>query len=98
MGMTVITTDDVKHVAKLANIAITHDEAIKFTKELAIILGYVQQLNAVDTDGLQPTYQVTGLTSVMRKDVVINYGTTRQGLLQNAALSRDGYIEVPKVL
>ena len=96
--MTVITTDDVRYVAKLANIAITDDEALKFTKELAAILGYVQQLDAVDTEGLQPTYQVTGLTSVMRKDAIIKYGATREGLLQNAAHSRDGYIEVPKVL
>lgn len=96
--MTVITTADVKYVANLANIAITDNEAVKFTKQLDAILGYVQQLNAVDTEGLQPTYQVTGLTSVMREDVVINYSTTREGLLQNAAHSRDGYIEVPKVL
>ncbi len=96
--MTTISTDDVKYVAALAKIAITDDEAATFTKELDAILGYVQQLDAVDTTGLAPTYQVTGLTSVTRPDEIINYGTSREGLLKNAPRSRDGYIEVPKVL
>lgn len=96
--MTTISTDDVKYVAALAKVAITDDEATKFTKELDAILGYVQQLDAVDTTGLQPTYQVTGLTNVTRPDEIIDYRTTRGDLLKNAARTRDGYIEVPKVL
>jgi aspartyl-tRNA(Asn)/glutamyl-tRNA(Gln) amidotransferase subunit C len=96
--MSSITTDDVKYVAALAKIAVSDDEATKFTKELAAILGYVEQLDAVDTTGLQPTYQVTGLTNVTRKDEVIDYGTTQKDLLKNVPRSRDGYIEVPKVL
>lgn len=96
--MTKITTDDVKYVARLSKIAITEDEAAKFTKELDAILGYVQQLDAVDTTGLQPTYQVTGLTNVTHEDVLIDYGVAQEDLLKNAPRSRDGYIEVPKVL
>lgn len=96
--MTKITTDDVLYVAALAKIAITKDEAAKFTKELAAILGYVQQLDAVDTQGLQPTYQVTGLTNITRPDELIDYGTTQKDLLKNVPRTRDGYIEVPKVL
>jgi len=96
--MTKITTDDVKYVARLSKIAITEDEAAKFTKELDAILGYVQQLDAVDTTGLQPTYQVTGLTNVTREDALIDYGVAHEDLLKNAPRSRDGYIEVPKVL
>lgn len=96
--MSTITTDDVKYVAALAKIAITDDEAAKFTKELTAILGYVEQLDAVDTQGLQPTYQVTGLTSVTRKDEIIDYGVTQKDLLKNVPRTRDGYIEVPKVL
>jgi aspartyl-tRNA(Asn)/glutamyl-tRNA(Gln) amidotransferase subunit C len=96
--MTKITTDDVKYVARLAKIAITEDEAAKFTKELDAILGYVQQLDAVDTNGLQPTYQVTGLTNVTREDALVDYGVAPEDLLKNAPRSRDGYIEVPKVL
>lgn len=96
--MSSITVDDVKYVASLAKIAITDEEAAKLTKELDTILGYVRQLDEVDTTGLQPTYQVTGLTNVTRPDEPIDYGTSHDDLLKNAPRQRDGYIEVPKVL
>jgi aspartyl-tRNA(Asn)/glutamyl-tRNA(Gln) amidotransferase subunit C len=95
---TTISIDDVKYVAALAKIAITDEEAKKLTGELDAILGYVRQLDAVDTTGLEPTYQVTGLKNVTRPDEVIDYGTSREDLLKNAPRQRDGYIEVPKVL
>ena len=96
--MSAITAADVKYVASLAKIAITNDEAARFTKELDAILGYVRQLDAVDTKGLEPTYQVTGLKNVTRPDEIIDYHATREDLLKNAPRKRDGYIEVPKVL
>ncbi|HKX73071.1 MAG TPA: Asp-tRNA(Asn)/Glu-tRNA(Gln) amidotransferase subunit GatC [Candidatus Saccharimonadales bacterium] len=96
--MSTITVNDVKYVASLAKIAITDEEAARFTTELDAILGYVRQLEAVDTTGLEPTYQVTGLKNVTRPDEVIDYGTTRDELLKNAPRQKDGYIEVPKVL
>lgn len=96
--MSAITVNDVKYVASLAKIAITDDEAARLTAELDAILGYVRQLESVDTTGLEPTYQVTGLKNVMRPDEIVNYGTTREDLLKNAPRQRDGYIEVPKVL
>lgn len=97
--MNTITVNDVKYVASLAKIAITDEEAERFTGELDTILGYVRQLDAVDTTGLEPTYQVTGLKNAMRPDVIIDYGElTREDLLKNAPRQKDGYIEVPKVL
>lgn len=96
--MSTISVNDVYYVAGLAKIAITNEEAQRFTKELDTILAYVRQLDAVDTTGLVPTYQVTGLTSITRKDEIFDYGTSREDLLKNAPRQRDGYIEVPKVL
>lgn len=96
--MSTITRDEVRRIAALAKIAITDDEAQKFTKELDAILEYVRQLDAVDVTGLQPTYQVTGLKNVTRQDELIDYGATRDDLLKNVPKKRDGYIEVPKVL
>ncbi len=93
-----ITKQEVLRIAALAKIAITDEEAAQFTPELESIFNYIQQLQAVDTTGLEPTYQVTGLTSVTRPDVVIDYGVSRADLLKNAAHQRDGSIEVPKVL
>ena len=96
--MTTISIDDVKYVAALAKIAVTDAEAATLTKELDAILGYVKQLDAVDTTGLQPTYQVTGLKNVTRPDKLINYETTQKDLLKNVPRTRDNYIKVPKVL
>jgi len=96
--MTKITVDDVRKAAALAKIAVTDAEAEKLATELHSILGYVRQLDAVDTTGLEPTYQVTGLTNVTRADELIDYGTNREDLLKNAPRERDGQIEVPKVL
>lgn len=96
--MSKITVDEVRRIAALAKIAVTDEEAKKLAKELASILDYVQQLESVDTAGLEPTYQVTNLTNVMRKDEVVDYGTDQDALLKNVRRKRDGYIEVPKVL
>lgn len=96
--MSTITIADVQYVASLAKIAITDQEAKQFTKELDAVLGYVKQLEAVDTKGLEPTYQVTGLTNVARRDEVIDYGVSQKELLKNAPHQKDGAIEVPKVL
>lgn len=96
--MSTISIEDVRRVAALAKIAITDAEAQKLAKELDAILGYVRQLDAVDTAGLEPTYQVTGLDNITRKDKVVDYVTNRDDLLKNARKVRDGSIEVPKVL
>jgi aspartyl-tRNA(Asn)/glutamyl-tRNA(Gln) amidotransferase subunit C len=93
-----ISIDDVKHTAQLANIALTDDEATKMQAELGAILGYIQQLDTVDTTQVEPTYQVTGLENVMRDDILIDYGVSQDALLKNAPASQDGQIKVPKVL
>lgn len=98
LAMSKINADEVRRVAALAKIAVSDEEAEKLAKDLDEILGYVKQLENVDTTGLEPTYQVTGLTNVTRKDEIIDYGTNREALLKNAPRKRDGQIEVPKVL
>lgn len=96
--MSKISVNDVLRVAALAKIAVTSNEAKKLAPQLDEILGYVRQLEAVDTTALEPTYQVTGLTNVTRKDEIIDYGVGREGLLKNARDQQDGQLKVPKVL
>lgn len=96
--MPIISLDDVKHVAALSSIAVSDDEAARLQAELDTILGYVKQLGEVDTTGVEPTYQVTGLTNVDRPDEIIDYGVSQAELLQNAPARQDGQIRVPKVL
>lgn len=96
--MAKLTTDEVKHLARLSKIAITDEEVEKFRKELESILQHVEQLQAIDTDGVEPTYQVTGLDNVTRADEIKDYGVSREELLKNAPQQHDSMIKVPKVL
>ena len=63
-----LTEKEVEHIAQLARIEITDEEKGRFQKELSSILDYVEQLNKVNTDGVEPLFQTTGLTNVMRQD------------------------------
>jgi len=96
--MAKLTTDEVKHLAKLSKIALTGEEVDKFQKELESILAHVEQLQSIDTDGVEPTYQVTGLKNVTRLDEIKNYNVSREELLRNAPDQQDYMIKVPKVL
>ncbi len=96
--MAKLTTDEVKHLARLSKIAVTDDEVEKFRTELESILEQVEQLQAIDTDGVKPTYQVTGLDNVTRPDEIKDYGVSREELLKNAPDQQDNMIKVPKVL
>ena len=93
-----ISIDDIAYVARLAKIAVSEEETARLRDELAAILGYVRQLDSVDTADVEPTYQVTGLVNIDRSDDVIDYGVTSQVLLLNTPSSQDNQIKVPKVL
>jgi len=73
--------DNVRHIAKLARLKLSEEEVQKFTKELSSILGYVEILNELDTENVEPTAQVTGLTNVFREDVVHESEATTEELL-----------------
>lgn len=60
---------EVEHIAKLARLALTPKEVEKFSKELTDILNYVEKLQELDTHGIEPTAQVTGLLNTPRDDV-----------------------------
>jgi len=93
-----VTLDEIKKLARLSRIDLSEEEAESLRGELENILGYVDQLSDVDTEGLETTSQVTGLTNQMRKDEVKDYGVNREDLLKNTPDSQDGYIKVKKVL
>ena len=93
-----ISIKDVRYIAGLSKIAVTDEEATKLSAELDTILGYVRKLDSLDTTGIEPTYQVTGLRNIDRADDIIDYGVDQAALLQNAPQTLDGQIKVPKVL
>lgn len=96
--MAQLTIDEVKRLATLSRLRLTDEEAESFLGELNAILDYVEKLSSVDTTGVEPTAQVTGLKNVMRADELIDYGPSRDELLKNAPAHHDGYIKVKKVL
>ncbi len=93
-----VSLDEIKKLALLSRIDLSNEEAESLREELENILGYVDQLSDVDTEGLETTSQVTGLTNQMRKDEIKDYGVDREDLLKNAPDTQDGYIKVKKVL
>ena len=96
--MSSISIDDVKKLAKLSALTISDTEAEALRGQLQEILGFVSQLSEVDTTGVKPTYQVTGLSNVWREDEVIEYGLDREALLKNAPDHQDGQIKVRRVI
>lgn len=91
-----ITKEDVKHVAKLARLELTEEEIDKYSTQLGSILEYVQQMNEVDTTGIEPMPHAIPLTNVMREDVV-KYEQTKEELMKNAPYEEDGFFRVPKI-
>jgi len=96
--MTQISKSDVQHLAQLSNLQLSEDEIGPLQADLENIVGYFQQLDELDTAGIEPTYQVTDLENVWRKDAVDTYGIDKSALLELAPSSEAEQIKVPKVL
>ena len=96
--MTEITKDDVLHLAQLSSLQLTDEEIDAQRDDLEHIVSYIEQLSELDTTGVEPTYQVTGLTNVWREDQVDEHVVRGDELVQLAAEYQDGHVKVPKVL
>lgn len=98
MTTTSVTRDDVLHLAQLSSLQLSDDEITALQQDLSNILGYIAQLDELDTSGVEPTYQVTDLENVWRDDVVVPATAGREALLALAPAAKDNQIKVPKVL
>lgn len=85
-----LTAQQVKKVAKLANLPLTEEEEVKFSEQLSVILEYIQELQQVNTDGVEPTYNVSGNTNITREDKAGN-SLTQEDSTRNAKNKRDGF-------
>ena len=92
-----VNADQVRHVARLARLALSDDEIAKMVPELNNILGWVEQLGEVDTDGVEPLTAVIDNKLRLRDDVV-NDGNVRDDVLKNAPDAQHGFFAVPKVI
>jgi len=92
-----ISREDVAKLAKLARLALTDDEIDGFAGQLDAILGYVGQIQAVDTSGVAPTGNPLRDVNVTRADVV-QFSLTQAQALAEAPASDDGRFAVPQIL
>jgi aspartyl-tRNA(Asn)/glutamyl-tRNA(Gln) amidotransferase subunit C len=95
--MSRISVEQVKHVAHLARLAITEDEAEALTKQLDAIITFADQLSELDTDEVEPTSHVLDMKNVMREDIP-QKGLPREEVLKNVPVHQDGQIKVPSIL
>lgn len=92
-----VSSEKVRHIAKLARIAMSEEELDRLVPELNNILGWVEQLGEVDTDGIEPLTAVIEQRLRLREDAV-NDGGIRDEVLANAPDSEHGFFAVPKVI
>jgi aspartyl-tRNA(Asn)/glutamyl-tRNA(Gln) amidotransferase subunit C len=87
----------VRHIAKLARIAVSDAEVAALAPELSNILGWIEQLQEVDVAGVEPMTAVIPNTLRLRDDVVTD-GNRQSEILANAPVAEHGFFAVPKVI
>lgn len=95
--MAKLTKEEVKHVANLARLAISEEEAEKFAEQLGKITDFAEQLNELDTTNVEPTTHVLPLVNVMREDVATK-GLDREVMMLNVKEQEDGQVKVPAIM
>lgn len=92
-----VDTETVMKIASLARIAMSEEEAEALKPDLNAILDWVEQLEEVDTDGVEPLAMVIENRTRMREDIVTD-GNKRDEILANAPNAEHGFFAVPKVI
>jgi aspartyl-tRNA(Asn)/glutamyl-tRNA(Gln) amidotransferase subunit C len=97
--MNSFSLDDVKHVAKLAQLVLTADEEKRFAAQLTSILEFISKLQQIPTKNVEPTSQVTGLTNVFREDEIDGSRMlSQEEALANAKETHNGFFKVRAIL
>ena len=92
-----VSEEEVKHIAGLARLKFTDEEVSAYTKDLASIVEFAEQLNEIDVTGVKPTAHILDIHNVFRKDEM-HESYDREKLLQNAPTKTAGCISVPQVV
>jgi len=92
-----ITRDEVLHVARLARLALSPDEADRLGEQLGNILGYIKQLDRLDTRDVVPTSHAVEMGTPFRDDVVRPFGD-KEALLANAPDREGDFFRVPRII
>ena len=95
--MAKITLQDVEYVASLAQLSLDDEAKQRLVREMGDVLAYIDKLNELDTDGVEPMMHVLDLNNVFREDVVTG-SLDRDTALQNAPKTDGEYFLVPRIL
>ena len=87
----------VRRIAHLARIAVSDEEVPHLQQELNAILSFIEELSAVDVEGVEPMTSVAPMKMVWRKDAVTDHAGA-DVVVANAPISEDGFFTVPKVV
>jgi len=88
--------DEVERIARLARLKLAPSEKKKFAQQLSLILDYVEKLKQVDTKGIEPINNITGLSDISRQDEV-SPSFLRQKILKNAPAQKNGFLKAKGV-
>ncbi|MCB0281167.1 MAG: Asp-tRNA(Asn)/Glu-tRNA(Gln) amidotransferase subunit GatC [Calditrichae bacterium] len=92
-----VTIQDLEKIANLARLKLNEEEKSKFLGQLNQILEYVEKLNEINTDGIEPLSHSLDLVNVLRKDIE-QASLDRNKALENAPKKNDAFFRVPKVV
>lgn len=93
-----IKREDILHLADLSNFSLSEKEAESLGKDLGEIIKYISQLDTLDTESVEPTYQVFEMKNIWREDEIKEQEAKREALLALTKEEKDCQIKVPKVL
>lgn len=93
-----IKREDILHLADLSDFSLSEEEITKLGGDLQGIIKYISQLDELDTDNVEPTYQVFEMENIWRDDEILPQDATREQLLALTKEEKDNQIKVPKVL
>ncbi|MGN0160562.1 MAG: Asp-tRNA(Asn)/Glu-tRNA(Gln) amidotransferase subunit GatC [Lachnospiraceae bacterium] len=93
----VIDDATIDYVGILAKLELSAEEKEQAKKDMTNMLDYIDMLNELNTDGVEPMSHVFAVNNVFREDVVVN-GDDRENIIANAPESKDGSFMVPKTV
>ena len=93
-----IKREDILHLTSLSNFSLSESEIESLGADLEHIINYISELDQLDTEGIEPTYQVFEMENIWREDEIKPQDATREELLNLAPATRQDMIQVPKVL
>lgn len=93
-----VNQETIKHLAELSNFALSDQESDGLKTNIQEILTYISQLDELDTEGVEPTYQVFEMENIWRPDKIIEQDASCDELLSLTKDVENHQIKVPKVL